>query len=115
MDEIKKYCKENQIYEFCDLIDAIVDGKKIDWLNILRKHYAVREIEQFLGWQRRAKRHKEAMKGAPCNRRIAKPVICLDNGLGSRSGNPRQLYCRDESDPRWRQLKEKIKSLKPKE
>ena len=36
-------------------------------------------------------------------------------GLGSRSGNPRQLYCRDESDPRWRQLKEKIKSLKPKE
>lgn len=87
MIEIKKYCKEHQIYEFYQLMDVVCDEDKTDWFKILKKSYAIREINQYLGWQRRGKRHKEAMVGEPPNRRIAKPVVCLDNGMEFKSIN----------------------------
>lgn len=85
MDEIRKFCNENNINDFADLLEGIKDKPK--WLKAVMKYGGWAAMRKYFYRKEIARKHKEAMKDAPPNNRRPKPVVCINNGMEFRSIN----------------------------
>lgn len=86
MNAIRAYCKEHEIYDYSTLMD-IAMTEKPEWVHTLQGYGAIKAMRLYFRSACRERDHKKAMENAGPNRRIAKVIVCTDNGMEFKSIN----------------------------
>lgn len=86
MDEIRKYCDDNDINDYATLFE-MVQKEKPEWKKTITGRGALKALDSYFYRKQVALQHKEVMKDVPHHTGVAKPVVCTNNGMEFRSIN----------------------------
>ena len=86
MDEIRKYCDDDNISDYATLF-KMVQKEKPEWKKTITGRGALKALDKYFYRKQVTIQHKEVMKDVPHHTGVAKPVICIDNGMEFKSIN----------------------------
>ena len=86
MDEIRKYCDDNNIDDYATLYE-VVQKEKPEWKRTITGRGAIKALDRYFYRKQVEITHKEVMKDVPHHTGVARPVICTDNDMEFKSIN----------------------------